>query len=263
MAEAITTSVASGRCGPCASSAPIGSKAIARARSRSRTSSHVSSASSWIAIALFSEVGLGVRACGTRHPGPGLPATVAGVHHGAKSDQPTMTYEPPERLNLADHLLGARVREGLASRTALRTDGSDLSYGEVQALAHRFGNALLAAGAEPEQRVMIALPDIPEYVGALFGVLEMGGVVVTVNPGLPVAEISALLEYTRARVIVTHHDTAATFREAARSAGLVKSVLAVGEPEFDRALGSASPEIETFPSHRDDPAIWLFSGGTT
>jgi benzoate-CoA ligase family protein len=174
-----------------------------------------------------------------------------------------MTFEPPERLNLADHLLHARVREGLASRTALRTDAGDLSYGEVQALAHRFGNALNAAGAEPEQRVMIALPDIPEYVGALFGTLAIGGVVVMVNPALPAAEIAALLEYTRACVIVTHRDTAATFREAARGAPRVKAVLVVGEPEFDRDLAAASAQLDAFPSHRDDPAIWLFSGGTT
>jgi len=174
-----------------------------------------------------------------------------------------MTFEPPERLNLADTLLDARVREGHASRTALRTDAGDLSYGAVQALANRFGNALVASGAEPEQRVMIALPDGPEFVAALFGVLKIGGVVVMANPGLPAAEIAALLEYTRARAVVTHRDTAAAFREAVRGAGIIKAVLVVGEPEFDRALASASPRLDTFPSHRDDPAIWLFSGGTT
>jgi benzoate-CoA ligase family protein len=28
-------------------------------------------------------------------------------------------------------------------------------------------------------------------------------------------------------------------------------------------LAAAAPQLETFPTHRDDPAIWLFSGGTT
>ena len=28
-------------------------------------------------------------------------------------------------------------------------------------------------------------------------------------------------------------------------------------------MAAASPALECFPSHRDDPAIWLFSGGTT
>jgi benzoate-CoA ligase family protein len=40
-------------------------------------------------------------------------------------------------------------------------------------------------------------------------------------------------------------------------------VLLVGDPSFERRLAEASPTLDTFPSHRDDPAIWLFSGGTT
>jgi benzoate-CoA ligase family protein len=180
-----------------------------------------------------------------------------------RGDQPTMTFEPPERLNIADHFLDARVREGLGRRPALRLDGGVLTYDDVRALANRFGHVLAAAGVEPEHRVMIAVPDGPAFVGALFGTLKLGGVVVMVNPGLPASEIGPLLDYTRARVVVTHRDTAATFQDAARGLPLVKSVLAVGDDAFDRRLASASPELETFPSHRDDPAIWLFSGGTT
>jgi len=37
----------------------------------------------------------------------------------------------------------------------------------------------------------------------------------------------------------------------------------VGDAAFDASLAAASPELEAFASHRDDPAVWLFSGGTT
>jgi benzoate-CoA ligase family protein len=174
-----------------------------------------------------------------------------------------MTFDPPERLNIADHFLDARVREGSGDRPALRTDAGVVTYAGVRTLANRFGNLLAAAGVEPEQRVMIALPDGPQFVGALFGTLKIGGVVVMVNPGLPAGEIAQLLDYTRARVVVTHRDTAGAFLEAARGARMVKSVLVAGEAGFERGLESASSELETFPSHRDDAAIWLFSGGTT
>lgn len=174
-----------------------------------------------------------------------------------------MTYEPPERLNIADHFLDARVREGRGDRPALRTDAGDLSYAEVQALANRFANALAAAGAEPEERVMIALPDGAAFVGAFFGTLKRGAVVVMVNAGLPAAEIARLLDYTRARIVVTHRDTAASFHEAAHGARLVRTVLVVEEPDFEQRLAASSADFENFPSHRDDAAVWLFSGGTT
>jgi len=174
-----------------------------------------------------------------------------------------MPYEPPERLNIADHFLDARLREGRGGRVALRTDAGDLTYADVRNRAARFGTAVRKAGAEPEDRVMIALPDGPEFVAALFGTLAIGGVVVMVNPGLTPAEIAQLLEYTRARVVVAHRDSAAGFREAARAAPLVKAMLVVGEEDFERQVAGAAAELEPFPSHRDDPAIWLFSGGTT
>jgi benzoate-CoA ligase family protein len=177
--------------------------------------------------------------------------------------QGTMTYEPPERLNIAEYFLDARVREGRGARPALHTRRGTWSYAEVQALANRFGNLLEAAGVEPEHRVLIALPDSPEFVGALFGTLKLGAVVVMVNPGLPPADAASLLEYTRARVVVTHRESLAAFHEGARRSPFVKGVLAVGGDDFEQRLSAASTTLETFASHRDDPAIWLFSGGTT
>jgi benzoate-CoA ligase family protein len=174
-----------------------------------------------------------------------------------------MTFTPPERFNLAHHLLDARITEGRGARVALRTDRGTMTYDELRVLANRFGHVLAAAGVEPEHRVVIALPDGPEFVAALFGTLKLGAVVVMLNPGLLPADVEYFLEYTRARAAVVHRDTAGPFHAAARAAPLLKRVLTVGEPAVDRALATASPELETFPTHRDDAAIWLFSGGTT
>src|SRR5262245_22205045 len=106
-----------------------------------------------------------------------------------------MPFEPPEQLNIADYFLDARVREGRGERTALVCGRRRLSYRDVQALANQFGNALLGLGVQPEQRVLIALPDGPEFVGALFGVLKIGAVVVMVNPGLKPDDVAYFFEY--------------------------------------------------------------------
>src|SRR2546426_71218 len=172
-----------------------------------------------------------------------------------------MLDPPGDQLNIADYFLDARVREGRGRRVALHTDAGTLTYSEVQALANRFGRVLAASGVEPEHRVLIALPDGPEFVGALFGSLKLGAVGVMVNPALSEADAAQLLEYSRARAVVTSRD-AAVFGSAARASRFAKAVLAVGDEAFDRRLASAPPELETFPTHRDDPALWLFSGGT-
>jgi benzoate-CoA ligase family protein len=176
---------------------------------------------------------------------------------------PTMSFTPPEQLNIADWFLDARLREGRGARIAIRTDGGTLTYADVAALANRFGHVLADAGAEPEDRVLIALPDGPPFVGALFGALKIGAVVVMVNPGLAPDDVAHLLDYSRAKVVVTHRDASSTLVDAARRARAVKRVLLSGDDTFERQLAAAPTTLEVFPTHRDDPALWLFSGGTT
>jgi len=169
-------------------------------------------------------------------------------------------------LNIADWLLDERIREGRGDRPALLTAGDQgtLTYRDVQALANRFGNLLVRAGVEPEQRVIIALPDGLEFVAALFGTLKVGAVVVMVNPQLAVDAIEYFYAYTRATVALVHRHTAPAFQAARGAAGAcLKQIIVVGEATTTRAIEGVSPELEAFPSHRDDAAIWLFSGGTT
>ena len=174
-----------------------------------------------------------------------------------------MAFEPPERFNMADYFLDARIREGRGRRTALVTDQGALTYAEVQARANRFGHLLLGAGVQPEQRVLLALPDGPDFVAALFGTLKIGAAVVMVNPQLAVPAIEYCYAYTRASVVVTHRDLAGPFQAAARDAPLLKQVLIADEPAVAAGLAHLPELLDTFPSHRDDAAIWLFSGGTT
>jgi benzoate-CoA ligase family protein len=174
-----------------------------------------------------------------------------------------MAYTPPERLNISEYFLGDRIRDGLAGRRALLTDRGTLTYGEVDGLASRYGNLLRSAGVRPEERVLVALPDGPEYVAALFGTLRLGAVVVMVNPHLPADQIRYFFEYTRARAAFVHVEESRAFREAAEGARHAPELLTVGTPDFARAVEAEAPSLDPFPSHRDDPAIWLFSGGTT
>lgn len=178
---------------------------------------------------------------------------------------PTDTpFTLPDRLNIADRFLDARVREGDGDRIALRLDEGDLTYDDVLRASHRWANLLVGRGARPEDRVMIALRDSPAFVTALFGTLELGGVVVMVNPDLEPDALAALFAYTRVRLVVVEEELAETFRQAA-AAPLCPPVelVAVGSTEVNAELAAAADSFETFPTHADDAALWLFSGGTT
>lgn len=187
-----------------------------------------------------------------------------------------MTFEPlPERLNVTDWFLDARLREGRGGRRALSTASGEFTYAEVAARTNRWGRALAKLGVEEEQRVMIALPDDVDFVAAFFGTLKIGAAVVMVNPELKPEAIAALFEYTRAKVVLHDVRAEATFAEAVKlaeaawghrlKARVVTGGTRDGIHTHDAAalLSAEAADLECFPTHRDDAAIWLFSGGTT
>lgn len=169
-----------------------------------------------------------------------------------------MGSEVPERFNIADHFLTARLEAGDADRVALRLDDRDVTYAQVHALSQTFAARLTELDVRVEERVVIALPDGAAYVGALFGIVTVGAVVVMVNPDLPADALTAILHQSRARVLIT--DESGRTDEAVAAARTVQHVLTV-----DPAVGPSTNReaVATAATHRDDAAIWLFSGGTT
>src|SRR6185503_18326046 len=179
-------------------------------------------------------------------------------------------YDPPEDLNLADYLLDARVREGLGDKEALRLDDRSFTYREVQVLSNRAAQAMARAGLQQEERVLLGLVDGPDFVAALFGALKLGAVVVMANPLLSEAELAGILAYSRARLAVVDAAVLPTWEGAARGSRFVRGILVAGaasassvHPRFADELAAGEDRFENAPTHRDDPAIWLFSGGTT
>lgn len=171
--------------------------------------------------------------------------------------------ESTDHLNIAHLFLDARVAEGRGARIALRTDSGTLTYQDLVTLSSKMAHLLAARGVRPEERVIIALPDTPAFVGALFAILRYGAVVVMVNPDLPADQIRYFFEYTRARAAFVEARMVDAFTAATTDLPVPATLIPVGTPETDMALATAAPDYPPFPSHRDDAAMWLFSGGTT
>jgi len=169
-----------------------------------------------------------------------------------------MSLPPPELTNIAEYFLSRRLEEGRGARTALRMDDCALTYAQVDALANRCGNALRDLGVRREERVIVALPDGPAYVAALFGALKIGAVVVMVNPDLPVENVAGILGYARPPVAAVASAAAESFAAAIAQAGTDTRLLVI-----DGDAPDADTQLQIAATHRDDPAIWLFSGGTT
>ena len=139
-----------------------------------------------------------------------------------------MSFNPPESYNIASYYLDDQVSGGLADKTAVICGDRRSTYRDIQSLAHKFGNRLRELNVEQENRVLIALPDIPEFPAALFGVLKIGAVVVMANCHLKKDDILYFYNYTRAKVAIVHADHLPAFEEATAEAHHLQQLLVVG-----------------------------------
>jgi benzoate-CoA ligase len=182
----------------------------------------------------------------------------------------------PERFNMADYFLYHNLEEGRENKICLYFEDQRFTYKETARAANQSGNALREVGADIENRVLIVLPDCPQFVWTWFGAARIGAVITMVNPLLPADDYRYYLEYTRARVAVIHHSQLETFREATGAARYLRAVLVVGSEgqqlpagaavswlSFEQLVNNQPEECQPADTHRDDIAIWLFTSGST
>jgi benzoate-CoA ligase len=123
-----------------------------------------------------------------------------------------MTVVFPERFNMADYFLYHNVEEGRENKVCLYFEDRTWTYGQTARLSNRAGNVLRELGVDIEDRVLMVLPDCPEFVWAWFGAARIGAVITMVNPLLPAADYEYYLDYTRAKVAVVHQSVSRTFK---------------------------------------------------
>jgi benzoate-CoA ligase family protein len=190
-----------------------------------------------------------------------------------------MQIDFPERFNMADYFLYHNLEAGRENKCCLFYRDESFTYGHVARMANRTGNALRELGLRLEDRILIVLPDCPEFVYSWFGAARIGAVITMVNPLLPADDYEYYLDYTRARLAVIHQSLLPVFSTAAARARYLRAVLVVGEDKddehidftnpniewssFDGLVGSSPDECTRADTHRDDLAIWLFTSGST
>ncbi len=117
-----------------------------------------------------------------------------------------------------------------ASRDMTCCMESRLSFRQVDELSGAFGAWLQSLGLQPGSRVALMMPNVPQYLVALAGVLRAGYAVVNVNPLYTARELAHQLKDSGAQVIVVLENFAHTLEQALPGTEIRHVVLAsVGE----------------------------------
>ena len=176
---------------------------------------------------------------------------------------------------------------------ALLFQGKAVSYGELERLSTTFASALIGLGVKPGDRVALLLPNAPQIILSLLGIWKAGGIVVPLNPLYTERELEHALSESGAETVVVLTPFYKKVK-AIQPRTPVRNVIATNIKEFLPSLKKLlfallkekkdghAIELESGhwwlqdllikykdaskPSHQvkhNDPAILLFSGGTT
>jgi len=130
-----------------------------------------------------------------------------------KSYPPGVPHEVrPDEYRSLTHLLEESFQKNAASPFAVCME-SWMSYGELDHLSAALGSWLHSKGLEPDARVAIMLPNIPQFPVTMAAVLRAGYTCVNVNPLYTARELEHQLKDSGATVIVVLENFAATLEE--------------------------------------------------
>jgi benzoate-CoA ligase family protein len=181
-----------------------------------------------------------------------------------------------ERFNVTSYFLDRNLDEGRGGRTALCCGDLRYSFADLARLSNRVGHVLTGLGVRPEERVLLALSDGPEFVATWYAVLKVGAVAAEVYTFLPPEDYAYYLNYSRARVVVADGTTLTKIRAVAGECPHLRHILAVGagavgagpapgptEHDFAALTAQAPDHLDPADTTRDHPALWKFTTGST
>ncbi|RON47134.1 non-ribosomal peptide synthetase [Pseudomonas frederiksbergensis] len=153
------------------------------------------------------------------------------------------------------------IHQRIANQVAATPDAlavtfaqTHLSYAELDSQANRLAHKLIELGVGPEVRVGVAMQRSEQLLIALLAVLKAGGAYVPLDPDYPAERVAYMLEDSRALVLLTEQEVAATLQ-----VGVGTQVLLMDQIQLGNYLSSA-PETSVAP---DNLAYVIYTSGST
>jgi len=184
-----------------------------------------------------------------------------------------MTWAPPivlpDEFNAAVYFVDRHVHEGRSEKTALECGNARVTYGELFAQVNRLGNGLKSLGVRMEERVLLLLPDVPEFAISFFGAIKIGAVPVPVNTLLRTHDYRYLLNNSRARIAIVGDALLPLVHAIPREElPYLEEFVVVGAPaagtvSFEDLTRGSSEVMKAAVTGKDDAAFWLYSSGST
>ena len=172
-------------------------------------------------------------------------------------------------VNLADTIV---ERHAASGRPALRWFGANgaertLTFDELTRLANRVAGFLTASGVRKGDRVAGFLPRVPETLAIMLGTWKAGAVYVPIFTGFGPDAIAYRVRHSGAKVLWTHHAYRSRVPPLAQDTTIVTvtegAATSAGDVTFHDAVAGQPESLAPVPCRRDDPAVLLYTSGST
>ncbi|MFJ8362413.1 4-coumarate--CoA ligase family protein [Streptomyces sp. NPDC093984] len=174
---------------------------------------------------------------------------------------------PPVELPIHDAVLGRAAEFGELPALIDGTDGTTLTYEQLDRFHRRIAAALAEAGVRKGDVLALHSPNTIAFPLAFYAATRAGASVTTVHPQATAEEFAKQLRDSAARWIITVSPLLQTARRAAELSGGVQEILvcdsAPGHRSLIDMLASTAPEPEVVIDPVQDIAALPYSSGTT
>jgi benzoate-CoA ligase len=179
-----------------------------------------------------------------------------------------MRVDLPDTYNAATTFVDDNIKRGRGGKVAIHYLEQKITYQEVFEKVNRTGNALKDLGIEIEDRVLLILPDSPEFAYSFFGAIKIGAVAVPTNPWMFAKDYEYLINDSRARAIIVHESTLPEIEKIWDNTPFLRHIIVVGAPRskalsYDRLIANASDKLEAEKTTKDDVCFWCYTSGST
>ncbi|MBL9124267.1 MAG: AMP-binding protein [Planctomycetaceae bacterium] len=183
----------------------------------------------------------------------------------------------PPRYNLGAALTRQHCLAGRGERICLSWENSagerrQFTYLEMDDVSSRFASALARLGVNPGDRVLLRLPNLPEFYIAALGIAKLGAVFIPSSTQFRAAEIEYRLRDAGVVAAVTTTGLAPELETARQKAcSLCRLIaipsadapLAAGQLDFWELVRDGDPEFPSADTASDDLAFLAYTSGTT
>ncbi|HEV8713195.1 MAG TPA: benzoate-CoA ligase family protein [Candidatus Binatia bacterium] len=174
----------------------------------------------------------------------------------------------PEKLNAAEELVRRNLESGFAHKVAIYYGQETTTYAELSQAVQRLAGVLASRGVGKGDRVLLRVPNTPDFIVSWLAVLHLGAIAVATVPLLRERELEKIVRDAEIKTAVVESEFLAEAEKVRERVPELKDILITGErragyPHIRKLMAYTATGIAAEQTRRDDIALLAYTSGST